>query len=70
MHEAGLDSLRPEGFHVNGQVTQHNPWANNNLRDTSRWREAQARLKVQRNAAAATAEHGEAAAAAAEISRR
>lgn len=52
----GFDSLRGEAYMVNGQMTQANPWAANNVLDTRKYKLAQERLKAAREAAAAAGE--------------
>lgn len=47
----GFDSLRSEAYMVNGQMTQVNPWAANNVLDTRRYKIAQAKLKAAKEAA-------------------
>eukprot|EP00878_Enallax_costatus_P018339 GHUV01019302.1.p1 GENE.GHUV01019302.1~~GHUV01019302.1.p1 ORF type:complete len:112 (+),score=33.16 GHUV01019302.1:982-1317(+) len=53
----GFDSLRGDAYMVNGQMTQTNPWAANNVLDTRRYKIAQAKLKAAREAAEGSAVH-------------
>jgi hypothetical protein len=48
----GLDSMRPDAYVVNGQVTQHNPWAANNMETMRNYRLHKARKQAEAAAAA------------------
>jgi hypothetical protein len=51
----GLDSMRPDAYVVNGQVTQHNPWAANNMETMMNYRAHKARKQAEAAAAESAA---------------
>lgn len=51
LREGGLDALRPDAFVVNGQLTQHNPWAASGTDAFIHYKEVQAKKAAERKAA-------------------